>query len=102
MQNRWNAAFAVTTMLFRMPLFAQTTAGINGLILDSSGALIPGANVVATNLETGAKRETVSNDSGAYQIPLLQPGPYTIAVRKQGFKQVTREIRLEHLGPLRG
>ena len=95
MQNRWNAAFAVTTMLFGMPLLAQTTAGINGLILDSSGALIPGANVVATNLETGAKRETISNDSGGYQIPLLQPGPYSIAVRKQGFKQVTREIRLE-------
>ena len=95
MMNHARAAFAVGMILSGLRLLAQTSAGINGSILDSSGALIPGAHVVMTNLETDAKRETVSNDSGAYQIPLLQPGAYSIAARKQGFKQVTRDIRLE-------
>jgi len=95
MQNRGRAAFAVGMILFGLRLFAQTSAGINGSVLDSSGALIPGATVTVTNLETGGKRETVSSDGGAYQIPLLQPGSYTIVVRKQGFKQVTRDVRLE-------
>ncbi len=95
MQNRGRAAFAVGMILFGLRLFAQTSAGINGSVLDSSGALIPGANITVTNLETGAKRETASSNSGAYQLPLLQPGSYTVSVRKQGFKQVTRDVRLE-------
>ena len=95
MMNHARAAFAAGILLSGLPLLAQTSAGINGSVLDSSGALIPGAHVVMTNLETGAKRETVSNESGAYQIPLLQPGAYSIAARKQGFKQLTRDIRLE-------
>lgn len=74
---------------------AQTSAGVNGAVLDPSGARIPGANVTITNLETGAARETVTSETGAYQVPLLQPGRYTITARKEGFKQLTRELRLE-------
>ena len=49
MQNRWNVAFAVTTMLFGMPLLAQTTAGINGLILDSSGLGVLPSEITTSN-----------------------------------------------------
>src|SRR5437667_659476 len=76
--------------------FAQTSAGVTGVVTDSSGALVPGAMIVVTNLDNGARRETATSDSGVYQFPLLQPGRYTIAARKQGFKQVTRAgIELE-------
>src|SRR4051812_45852131 len=76
--------------------FPQTSAGVNGVVVDSSGGLIADAGVSITNLDTGAKRETTSNESGVYQFPLLQSGRYSISARKQGFKQVTRDgVQLE-------
>jgi hypothetical protein len=71
--------------------FAQTSAGVKGVVTDSSGALVPGADIVVTNLDTGAKRQTLTNETGGYEVPLLQPGRYTIAGRKPGFKQATRD-----------
>ena len=90
MRTTWISALTFA-MLCGWQAFAQTSAGIKGLVTDSSGALVPGAMIVATNLDTGARRETATNDSGVYQFPLLQPGRYSIAARKQGFKQVTRD-----------
>ena len=50
--------------------FAQTSAGVNVMILDSSGAAMPDTQVTVTNLETGAKREVTTNESGGYQFTL--------------------------------
>src|SRR5438876_7929051 len=94
MRTTWISALTVT-MLCGWQAFAQTSAGVKGLVTDSSGALVPGAMIVVTNLDTGARRETATNESGVYQFPLLQPARYTIAARKQGFKQVTRGLDLE-------
>ena len=74
----------------------QTTAGVNGIVTDSSGAMLLGAKVVVTNTDTGAKRNAETNDAGLYQFPLLQPGTYSINVEKEGFKHVTQDaIKLE-------
>jgi hypothetical protein len=70
---------------------AQTSAGVKGLVTDSSGALVPNAEIVAINLGTGARRQTLTNETGAYEVPLLPPGPYAIAGRKEGFKQAIRD-----------
>src|SRR5438128_1519800 len=95
MRTTWISAVAVA-MVCGWHAFAQTSAGIKGSVTDSSGALVPGANIIVSNLDTGAKRETATNESGVYQFPLLPPGRYTIAARKQGFKQVTRDgVELE-------
>src|SRR5712692_1615237 len=76
--------------------FAQTSAGVKGVVTDSSGALVPGAEIVVTNLDTGARRQTLTNETGGYEVPLLQPGRYLIAGRKPGFKQATRDgVELE-------
>jgi hypothetical protein len=76
--------------------FAQTSAGVNGFVLDSSRAAMPDTQVTIINLETGAKREALTNESGGYQFTLLQPGRYSISVRHQGFKRVSRDgIQLE-------
>ena len=63
--------------------FAQTSAGVNGVVLDSTRAIMPDTQVTITNLDTGAKREATTNESGAYQFTLLQPGRYSIAARRQ-------------------
>jgi hypothetical protein len=77
-------------------VMAQTSAGLNGTVVDSSGAVAPGTSIIVTSLDNGSRRETVSNESGLYQVPLLQPGRYSISARKTGFKQATREsIELE-------
>src|SRR5436309_7240937 len=88
--------FFVAAVAFPNQSLAQTSAGVNGLVLDSSGAAMPDTQVTIVNLETGAKREAVTNEGGAYQLTLLQPGRYSIAARRQGFKRVTRDsIQLE-------
>ena len=86
----------VALVTFGWQAFAQTSAGLKGVITDSSGAVVPAAEIVVTNLDNGARRQAVTNDTGDYDIPLLPPGRYTIVGRKPGFKQATREdLRLE-------
>ena len=82
--------------MFATTALSQVTASLSGSITDSSGAGVPGAIVTVTNADTGARRETASNQEGDYQFTLLQPGSYSISVQKQGFKQTTQEgVRLE-------
>src|SRR5690242_19378512 len=75
---------------------AQTTsAEITGKITDSTGAAVPRASIVASNLDTGTRRETESNEAGVYAVPSLPPGRYKVVVQKQGFKPMSRsEITL--------
>src|SRR5262245_51810106 len=86
----------LTGIAFTIPAVAQTSAGVNGVVLDSSHASMPDTHVTITNLDTGAKHETSTNESGAYQFALLQPGRYSISARRQGFKQVSQDgVQLE-------
>ncbi|PWT97565.1 MAG: hypothetical protein C5B51_31130 [Terriglobia bacterium] len=76
---------------------AQTTFGsIVGVVMDSSGASVPGAQVTLTNVGTSAKRNTVTGAEGRYEFPNVTPGNYRLEVETQGFKRATREpINLE-------
>ena len=69
------------------PLGAQTLGEITGVVSDSSGAVIVGAKVTATNTATNASRTAVSNDAGVYSVPAMQPGSYTLKVEMAGFFQ---------------
>ncbi len=76
--------------------FAQTLGEITGQVMDESGAVVGGARITVTNVNTNAIREGVSNDAGVYTFPSLQPGVYNIRVEKSGFKAVTRpNVQLE-------
>ncbi len=67
-----------------------------GTITDDSGGMVAGVTVTITNVATTLQRETVSDDSGFYQFPILQPGSYTIVAKKTGFRKVVREgLQLE-------
>ena len=77
-------------------VFSQTTSGLTGTVSDVSGAAMQGAKVTLTSTETGAQRESTSNESGGYEFTALQPGGYTLTFQKEGFAQVTSAaIRLE-------
>src|SRR2546430_6514072 len=65
---------------------AQTTGTIYGHISDSSGAVVPEANITAENTATGLMRKAVSNTEGSYLVPSLPPGPYKLTVEHTGFK----------------
>ncbi|MDE1178319.1 MAG: TonB-dependent receptor [Edaphobacter sp.] len=65
---------------------AQTiTGGINGIVTDSSGAVIPNAKIVATNVETGVATPTTSNNDGVYGLRFLQIGRYKVTIDAPGF-----------------
>jgi Carboxypeptidase regulatory-like domain len=64
----------------------QTTTAITGTVTDSSGALLPGVEVVVTDQDTGTVRRTITNDSGLYVIQSLKPGTYSISASLTGFK----------------
>ena len=69
-----------------VPLFAQQTSGnITGTIYDQSGATVPGASVVATEVATGIAKTTDTTSSGGYRFENLPIGAYNITVTAGGF-----------------
>ncbi|HYE75019.1 MAG TPA: TonB-dependent receptor, partial [Blastocatellia bacterium] len=68
------------------PLAQQAaTATIEGMATDQAGAVVPNAKITATNIDTGFTRETTSDESGVYRLPLLPPGNYKLTARATGF-----------------
>jgi hypothetical protein len=84
---------------------AQTNEGrILGTIRDSSGGVLVGAKVTVTNTGKGLSRELVTNSTGEYVAPDLEPGLYTVEAEAAGFKkaissvvrvEVTNDIRID-------
>ncbi|HEV2350595.1 MAG TPA: TonB-dependent receptor [Terriglobia bacterium] len=78
-------------LIFAAALMAQQDrATILGTVTDSSGAVIPGVSVTATNIETKVQTNGITNDVGLYQVPNLQVGQYSILFTKSGFESVVR------------
>jgi hypothetical protein len=65
-------------------LAQQETATITGEVKDASGAVVPKASITITNTATGVSLKSETNDNGAYTIPSLKPGPYSVTVEKAG------------------
>ena len=66
---------------------AQYRTSIQGVVTDTSGAVIPGANLTLTNPATGEKQTRVSNDSGVYNFNALPAVPFRLEVEKDGFQK---------------
>jgi hypothetical protein len=81
----WLATFLVSSAW----LSAQQ-ATVNGRVIDSSGAAMPGATVTAVNADTGIRNAVTTDPEGLYAIPLLPPGRYTITVEMSGFRSQTK------------
>ena len=75
---------------------AQVTSTLSGTVVDSAGAVIPGASVVVTNKSTTATFNAVSDGTGTFSVPALNPGLYSISVSLSGFKTaVLDDVRLQ-------
>ncbi len=75
-----------------LPLAAQNAAVV-GTVSDAQQAVIAGANVTLTNLDTGVSLTTKSRDNGAYDFPFVKPGRYSLKVEEKGFETyVEREF----------
>jgi Carboxypeptidase regulatory-like domain len=81
----------LTALWIGVSAVAQTPTGIIlGTVEDSSGAVVPGAQVVAREVSTNVERHTVSNPLGYYELPLLPPGSYQVEAQQAGFKKFVR------------
>jgi Carboxypeptidase regulatory-like domain len=77
-------------------LYGQATGSFSGTVSDKAGAVVSGATVKATSQGTGLTRESKTDDSGHYLIPLLPVAFYTIRVESQGFQTTEqKDIRLQ-------
>src|SRR5258708_18523523 len=77
------------------PAFAQlSSASLNGVVRDSTGAVIAKASVVLHNIDTTVEHVSTSNDTGSYVFTDITPGRYTLKVRAPSFssKQVSEFI----------
>ncbi len=79
---------AILTLVLLAPvLLAQTgTSNILGAVSDSTGAIIPGATVIARNEATGVSSTQTTTEAGIYSFPALPVGSYTVTVEMKGFK----------------
>src|ERR1019366_6894021 len=79
-------------LLASAALFAQEFRGtISGVVTDPTGAAITGAKITVTEIQTGTRVPTVSDNSGQYTAAFLLPGEYDINVQSAGFKAAIRK-----------
>jgi hypothetical protein len=86
-----------TALAMAASLSAQLDRGtVTGIVSDSSGATVPGAEVAVANTGTGATYRTQANHQGQYSVPNLPSGKYQAIFQAAGFKRLVRadlEIR---------
>src|SRR5262245_23494782 len=84
------------SILNATPLSAQATQSIQGLVTDSSGAIIAGAKVTITNEAMGVSQSVQTNETGNFNFPTVLVGNYDIKCEIQGFKSETvKALRVE-------
>ena len=73
-------------------LWAQFGASLQGTVTDSSGAVVPNANVTLTSRETNKKLTATSSGEGFYRFTGLAPGPYSLNVQAPNFKSSAMDV----------
>jgi len=84
-------------LLSSIAAVAQTDRGtLTGTVVDASSAGVSGASVVAQNLATGVQFRGTATDTGAFTLPSLPYGDYSLTVEHPGFKKFTQSpIRID-------
>src|ERR1700753_211708 len=89
--NRILTGLVCLLVLFTATLVSQQTSGSSvGTVTDNTGAVVAGATVTLTNVDTGDRRTAATNSAGDYQFVNLIPGNYRVDVENSGFKHFIR------------
>src|SRR5687768_10007242 len=92
---RLGAAVAAVALLAAAPSFAQTTGRIEGRVLDSSGAVLPGVLMTVSGPNLQGTRTSISDTDGRFRFVAMPPGAYTIKGELAGFQTVeTPNVRV--------
>ena len=91
-------SFAFLLHLTALAYGQGASSSITGVVTDTAGGVVPGASVVVTSNATGTKYETMTNESGAFNVPALPAGSYTVTVSLQGFKSAVVTDVLVQIG----
>jgi hypothetical protein len=76
----------------------ETTSAIQGQASDSTGAVVSGATVAITSLDTGSKRSVKTDEAGRFNFPQLKPGSYKVEISGQGFEPQAADHVFSGLG----
>lgn len=93
----FKASFLIRKLAMAIILFAVTASGqdrsstIMGTVKDSSGACVAEASVIVLNQDTNASVGMKTNGNGDYEVPSLQPGTYTVVIKKDGFQPFRKD-----------
>jgi len=88
MRYRLGFLVVVLAALFSASAFAQKVTGsVTGAVTDPQGAVVPGATVTLTDVQTSFARTATSSTAGSYDFQELDPGTYTVKVSKAGFRE---------------
>ena len=93
-QSMWvRVGLLATVCALLMPgaVLAQQRGSITGKVVDPDGLALPGATVTVKEQNTGFTRTAVTASNGAYTVPNLDPGRYTVSVAMSGFSTITRK-----------
>ena len=89
---RWLTSFLLVAAAATASAQTQITAGvIQGRVTDATGAVVPGSEVEARNLDTNFTRTLVTDGDGRFVFLQLAPGRYVVTVKKEGFATLVQE-----------
>lgn len=99
--KRFLLFFMVLIIAFAAAHAQESRGTISGTVTDPQGAVVPGAAVSVVNAETNVALRAVSNETGFFEVNLLNPGMYSVSVEAPGFKKAMRSgLQLEVAGRL--
>ncbi|HLW43816.1 MAG TPA: carboxypeptidase regulatory-like domain-containing protein [Candidatus Acidoferrales bacterium] len=89
-----SAAIFILVVIFLAPLSRPQNfrGSIVGEVVDTTGARIPSAKIVARSLQTSFERQAISNAQGEFRLADLPPGPYRLTVSASGFMDATSDV----------
>jgi hypothetical protein len=86
---------ALLLSLVALPALAQQTGSISGKVTDTSGGVLPGVTVEARSPVLPGPRVATTAADGAFQLPALPPGEYTVTFTLSGMQTVTKQVRVQ-------
>src|SRR5206468_5484975 len=102
MKRFWAASFVLFLVLATHTFAQSSNATVSGTVVDSTGAVLPGVTITATNNATGVVTTVLSNESGAYNFASLLPGVYKISAELPGFQiQTYADVQLGNAAQVR-